>query len=563
MHTPHHRRIDALFVGYEDQENLGLRSIIATLEAEGFHAALQPYVPGDPSGVLAAIEAHAPDLVGFSIIFQYTLDEFAELTAALREAGVQAHFTVGGHFASLRPREVLGALLHVDSVVRFEGELTTADLLRKIHQPKAWPSIEGLVFRRGSEVVVNPPHPLISDLDRLPPPVRSHPRSLPRGIRVASLLASRGCLYDCSFCSIRQFYGSAPGPLRRIRAPESVVAEMRDLFERDGVRFFIFQDDDFATKSRQQRQWVDAFVRRLDEAGLTGRVRWKISCRVDDVDEDIIARCHDHGLVAVYLGVESGSPAGLQTLNKHVTVEQNLAAIETLKKIGVAFDMGFMLFDPDSTIDTIQENIDFLRWVTADGTCPANFCKMLPYAGTPIEARLRKEGRLKGTVSQPDYEFLDPRLDWYALYAAKAFRFRNFDRLGLVERLRLVQFDQVLAEAFEAAPWVNEYKNALRELTARANAVALDALEDALRFVAARDVHSLIADWPLLGYLADRKWRAETEIQHELDRVLAIYSPELLQAFAEEFSHRLAKGQFGGGPYSLPSRSATSATRSR
>lgn len=242
----------------------------------------------------------------------------------------------------------------------------------------------------------------------------------------------------------------------------------------------------------------------------------------------------------------------MQTLNKRVTVEQNLAAIETLKKIGVAFDMGFMLFDPDSTIDTIQENIDFLRWVTADGACPANFCKMLPYAGTPIEARLRREGRLKGAVSQPDYDFLDPRLDWYALYAAKVFRFRNFDRLGLVERLRLAQFDRVLAQTFEAASYVDEYEGALRELTARMNAVALDALEDGLHFVAARDVDSLVADWSLLGYFADREWQAETEIQHALDRVLAIYNPELLQAFAEEFSRRFAEEKLGGGLTDLP-----------
>jgi anaerobic magnesium-protoporphyrin IX monomethyl ester cyclase len=387
---------------------------------------------------------------------------------------------------------------------------------------------------------------LIADLDTLSLPVRNPSPPLNRGIRAASLLASRGCLYNCSFCSIRQFYGSAPGPLRRVRAPEAVVAEMRDLFERYGVRFFMFQDDDFAAKSPRQRRWVDAFLRTLDRAGLTRQVRWRIACRVDEVDEELFTHCRDHGLIAVYLGVESGSPAGLRTLNKRVTVEQNLAAVETLKRIGVAFEMGFMLFDPDSTISTIQENIDFLRQATGDGVCPANFCKMLPYAGTPIEARLRKEGRLKGNMSQPDYDFLDPRIGWYALFAAKVFRFRNFDRLGLVERLRFARFDQVLAREFEAAPWADEYGEAVRELTARLNAVALDVLEKGLRFVAKRDVDGVIADWPLLGYLADQEWQAEVEIQHALDRVLAIYSPELRQAAAEEFSRRLMAGQLRG-----------------
>jgi anaerobic magnesium-protoporphyrin IX monomethyl ester cyclase len=541
MHIHNRRPIDALFVGYEDQENLGLRSIIATLEKQGFHTVLKPYIPKNALDVLSAVEDYTPDLVGFSIIFQYTLDEFAELTAILRQADVHAHFTVGGHFPSLRPREVLDALPHIDSVVRFEGELTTVELLHHLRHPEAWASIKGLAFRRGNEVVINSPRPLISDLDALPQPFRSKTPSVPRGIRVASILASRGCLYNCSFCSIRQFYGSAPGPLRRIRSPEAVVAEIRTLYERDGVRFFIFQDDDFAAKSQKQRQWIEKFLHVLNEANLTRKVGWKISCRVDDIDENLIARCIDHGLIAVYLGVESGNPSGLQTLNKRVTVEQNLKAIETLKRLGVAFDMGFMLFDPDSTIETIKENINFLRQVTADGTCPANFCKMLPYAGTPIEKRLMEEGRLKGTVSQPDYDFIDPRLDWYFLYVSIVFRFRNFDELGLVERLRLARFDQLLAHAFEIIPRDSDYKNALYSLTAKANSIALDSLENILRFVEARNIENIKADWPLLSTLANRQWQADIEIQYALDRIFSTYNPDLLRVFSDVFSRRFTK----------------------
>jgi radical SAM superfamily enzyme YgiQ (UPF0313 family) len=530
--------IDALFIGFESQENLGLRSITALLKKEGFRIALEPYKPGDPSNVIDAVKTYAPRLIGFSIIFQFTLNKFAELVAILRKSGVAAHFTVGGHFPSLRPKEVLNALPQVDSVVRFEGEFTVVELLRKLYQPESWHAIDGLAFRRGSEIVLNTPRELISDLDSLPPPTRSQPHFLTRGIRVASMLASRGCLYNCSFCSIRQFYESPPGRLKRIRKPEAVETEMRDIHERCGVTFFNFQDDDFSAKSPQQRRWVEAFLNVLKKTGLAERVKWKISCRVDDVDKDLFVRYRDHGLIAVYLGVESGNSTGLKTLNKHVTVEQNLEAIETLKEIGLAFNMGFMLFDPDSTIETVQKNIDFLRQVTGDGTCPVNFCKMLPYAGTPIEKRLQKEGRLKGTLSQPDYDFLDPRLDWYALFTATVFRFHNFDPLGLVERLGTALFDKVLVQAFEDRPWVKEYEKVLQELTAQANAAALETLEKGLRFAASRDVDTLKADWSLLGCLARKEWRVEIEIQKKLDRVLKVYNPDLLQSFAKEYSRR-------------------------
>ncbi|MGE5533650.1 MAG: B12-binding domain-containing radical SAM protein [Bacillota bacterium] len=543
MPTLNPQHTDAVFIGYEDQENLGLRSIMATLEANGFSTALVPYIPGNSQDILCAIKDYSPKLVGFSIIFQYSLDEFIELASALRKVGVNAHFTVGGHLPSLRPAEVLESMPQIDTVVRFEGEFTTLELLRNLQHKEKWRSIKGLAFRVNNEIVINPPRPLIDNLDSLSQSqlLKRQARTLTRGIRSVSMLASRGCLHNCSFCSIRQFYGGAPGILRRTRRPEAVVAEMKSLFEADGVRLFIFQDDDFAAKTPQQRLWVDNFLQAMDDEHLTGLVRWKISCRVDDVEKEIFARLRDYGLMMVYLGVESGNPAGLKTLNKHVTVEQNEQAVNVLKSIDLAFDMGFMLFDPDSTVSTIRENIDFLKQITGDGTCPANFCKMLPYAGTPIEERLKKEGRLKGTISNPDYDFIDPRLDWYSLYIAMTFRFRNFDRLGLVERLRTARFDQLLAQAFEPSSKNKNYKMALRKITARANAVALDYLERALSFVESRDVKTLLADWSLLSNLADPQWSAEVEIQQDLDRILREYNQDLLRVFADEFSRRISQ----------------------
>ncbi len=534
------KSVDALFIGFEDQENLGLRSIVSYLRTQGCTSTLLPFKRGHIPAVVQDVRAYSPRLVGFSIIFQYSVGDFAELALALRQAGVRAHFTAGGHFPTLRPSEVMEEIPQLDSVVRFEGELTTADLLRHLANPEMWPSIPGIAFRRRGKVLVNTPRPLVPNLDALPPPHRDKPRSLSRGVRTASLLASRGCLYNCTYCSIRQFYGGAPGSLRRVRSPKAVIAEMLDLWKNNGVRFFIFQDDDFAAKSTKQRQWVEVFLEELERSDLTAHVRWKISCRADDVEKSLMAQCHSHGLIAVFLGIESGNPAGLRTCNKRITVEQNIAAIELLKSVGITFNMGFMLFDPDSTIDTVRQNLDFLRHVAGDGSCPVNFCKMLPYAGTPIEKRLALENRLKGSISQPDYDFLDPRLDWYALFAAMACRHRNFDPLGLVERLGVAKIDQILAQEFESAEWALEYSSKLRAITAKANNNVLEALDDALQFVEVREVKEILADWSLLGIISERLWQKDVDLQNELDQILAVYSPDLLKGFSEEFHRRVS-----------------------
>ena len=103
-------RTDVLLVGYDKQENLGLRSILANLRSLGYRAELAPFAPGCNESILAATRSLKPRLIGFSLIFQYTLEEFGQLMRELRHNGVDAHFTAGGHFPTLRPKETLALL---------------------------------------------------------------------------------------------------------------------------------------------------------------------------------------------------------------------------------------------------------------------------------------------------------------------------------------------------------------------------------------------------------------------------------------------------------------------
>jgi radical SAM superfamily enzyme YgiQ (UPF0313 family) len=82
----------------------------------------------------------------------------------------------------------------------------------------------------------------------------------------------------------------------------------------------------------------------------------------------------DAGLFLVYMGLESGSEQGLETLAKGVDVQQNLAAVRVLKELGLTFEFGFMLFDPSTTFASIRDNIAFLRAIVGDGSNAAVFC---------------------------------------------------------------------------------------------------------------------------------------------------------------------------------------------
>jgi anaerobic magnesium-protoporphyrin IX monomethyl ester cyclase len=234
----------------------------------------------------------------------------------------------------------------------------------------------------------------------------------------------------------------------------------------------------------------------------------------------------------VYLGVESGSQMGLRTLNKHVTVDQNLAAIELLKKMGLTTGLGFMLFDPSTTFETIQENIAFLRMAASDGAFPINFCKMLPYAGTPIEETLRQQGRLTGSLARPDYDFLDPRVDLYAALTHRIFAHRNFDALGLANRLTLAHADQALNRSLGICPPREEDKRILWEITARSNASVLATLEALLPIAQAEPDGQVVLD------LAMSEWECESASIIALDDLLLESDPELLQFFGLDILER-------------------------
>ena len=131
------------------------------------------------------------------------------------------------------------------------------------------------------------------------------------------------------------------------------------------------------------KAWVAELADEIRARGLHERAIWKISCRAEYVETDLFSRLRDAGLYLVYMGLESGSEEGLEVLNKRISVDTNLHAVQTLKDLDLLVEYGFMLFDPSSTFDSIKANVEFLRAILADGSGGAVFCRMLPYGARP------------------------------------------------------------------------------------------------------------------------------------------------------------------------------------
>ena len=473
-----------MLIGYQDEENLGLGYLSATLRRFGYRVLVYNF-NAEREEILAAARHERPLVIGLSLIFQFYLTRFAELVRTLREGGVACHLTIGGHFPSLSWQPTLEMIPELDSVVRFEGEVTLLELADMLSTGGEWRGIAGLAWRDDAGGIVSAPlRPLIHDLDSLPYPDRTQIERAFLGRRSTHILASRGCIRTCSFCSIHMFYRAAPGKVVRTRDPAHVADEIELLHERDHISLFLFQDDDFPVYGVKWQRWAGNFCDELHRRGLVGRILWKISCRADAVDEALFARMRDAGLYLVYMGLESGNDEGLETLNKRITVEQNLKAVATLKRLGIDFAFGFMLFEPATTFEMVRQDLDFLRAIVGDGCTAATFCRMVPYDGTPIKDELIRQGRFRGDVCNPYYDFLDPRLDKFCYELGDLLNVSGWVHglESVSQQLNMAWSElAVMERLFPRLPGIAGYRKRLRAITKNSNALLFRVVDDISR----------------------------------------------------------------------------------
>ncbi|MCW4044222.1 MAG: B12-binding domain-containing radical SAM protein [Candidatus Bathyarchaeota archaeon] len=499
-------------IGYDDEENLGLRSIAAYLDKHNVKVSIEAYKKKASAQTLKHIRESKPRLVGFSLIFQPMFMEFAALLKYLRLNGVTAHFTMGGHFPTIQCEKTLELIPELDTVVRHEGEVTLLDLFRNLDNADKWIEIKGIAFRKNGKICLTSPRPLIEDLDSLPFPVRRCKVQKYRGVSACSILASRGCYYNCSFCSVRQFYGTAPGSKRRARSPSNVAEEMQQLFKK-GMRIFKFVDDDLGMKTQVQKDWISNFASELRTRGIGDKILWRISNRVDELDLECLRMLEEVGLAFVYMGIESGSNQGLRICNKHYSVKDIYNALEILAEAAVRFDYGFMMLTPGTTFESIEEDLEFLKNLTANGRAIVHFTKMLPYAGTAIEQQLKDAGRLEGTLDYPTYRYLDPRLNLMEAFLVKTFHEAIFGESALVNQLRMLLFDiEVIKKFYPEKYRLSEYAEAVKNAVTRYNESAIETIEMALKFMRQHSYDDILYYWDALDFLTQQELAAQSKV---------------------------------------------------
>jgi anaerobic magnesium-protoporphyrin IX monomethyl ester cyclase len=390
-------------------ESLGLKYLAAVLRQHEVEVSVfEPTLLGwDVQDTVKAIVSHGCDILGISVQFSHGLSNAVEVMREVKSS-INPHITVGGHFATFHYNELLETIPYLDTVVRFEGEETLVELVRCLNQPSAWSNVLGLAYRDNTAVRATPPRPLIQNLDSLPFPERDATSRL-AGDPHYGMIASRGCLLCCSFCSVPFFYNEPQGSRWRVRSPHNVVDEIEMLVSCYGAQEISFFDDNFIGSNKFGRKRAAQIAQAILDRRLS--IRWSIECRVDDVDRELFETLIAAGLQHVNLGIESGVQSVLDGFKKLTTVEENRNAINLVRELGLSAYYHYIMFNPNTTLDELDLSLDFIK-ECGIGSFSVIANRLDLYKGTTEFYKVEKEGRLIKRGYEYGFRFLDPAVEY-------------------------------------------------------------------------------------------------------------------------------------------------------
>jgi phosphonoacetaldehyde methylase len=359
------------------------------------------------------IEDFRPDLVGMTCLWASSAPVIRDLTAMIKQIDPAILTVIGGAAPTYSAESFFEEDPHLDFIALGEGEYTFRDLLARLCTGEDLTDVDGLAYRMPDGALhVSPRTAFIDDLDELPFPARDlvpleryfeigRPQSLSsKSRRNTSFMSSRGCTARCIFCSSTKFWG---GTLR-VRSPENVLAEMRELKERYGVEELQFVDDNLTSNRKAAMQIFEMMVR--EKLGFhwstpNGIAIWTMTPQMVDLMK--AAGCYE-----VTLAFESGVQEVLTDIvKKPLRLAQAVDATAYVKSVGIRTNAFFIVGFPGETLDQMRQTFRFARTVKVDS---AAFYVATPLPGTELLQICEEKGYLPKGFKFEDANYSRPML---------------------------------------------------------------------------------------------------------------------------------------------------------
>ena len=340
-----------------------------------------------------------PDIVGISCSYSAQYENAAMVAKLVKKVNKGAITFIGGSYHSAMPKEGLKDD-NIDYVFIGEAENTIIDVLDYLQGKKDLAKIDGIAFRQDKEIIVNPKTKFIDNLDELPFPARhlfkfekyiTYDTSYTIRKPHATMVTSRGCPYDCTFCSIHPIWGYK----FRARSPKNIADEIEFLEKEYGIKEIYFLDDIINfDRSRMMAICDEIINRKIDIKFVTLN-----GIRVDRLDRELLVKMKEAGCTTLMCSVESADEF---ILNKVIRKNSNLAKvidnIKIMNEIGIRTVGYFIVGMPGDTEESIMKSADlaveldlwdafFAIAVPLPGTHLWKMCKENKYVDEDIDTK--------------------------------------------------------------------------------------------------------------------------------------------------------------------------------
>ena len=369
--------------------------------------------------------SHSPDVVGISAK-TINIHNAGEIAGELKSEGYVGPIVVGGAQITALPAETLGRFRAIDYGVIGEGEIAFLEVVENIKLKKPVRDVRGVVWRNGIEqTVVNPPRPLMEDLDQLPFPAWDLLVDFPDGyphnaletkrLPSASIITSRGCPFQCTFCD-RAVFGSRV----RQHSAEYTLGMIRHLQEVYGIRDLMILDDNFMLDKGKLFTICDTIrEERMD-------LSWFCQGHVKFMTDDRLAKMRDAGCWFVEMGIESGCDRILKLIKKNTNKAEIAEAVRRAHKAGLKVKGNFIFGLPTETIESLEETTQFAASIDLS-YFQQNFMTLWP--GCEIARNAERYGHVEtdwDRLSDKRITFIPSGLSAEDLLKASKAAFRRF-----------------------------------------------------------------------------------------------------------------------------------------
>jgi len=371
--------VNAPWVGKAIYPPLGLAYLAAVLDRKGIENDL---IDSEAKGYSVPqlekeVKKRNPEIICLTGTTP-SIESVFRCARALKKSLPQSTILIGGPHASALPEDCINRD-GIDIVIVGEGEMTIVELVAALDSGAPLKGVKGLCYKENGKTVMTSPRELIEDINSIPFPARYKldldkyvgSIGLPKVGRIATVMTSRGCPYQCTYCSSHIIW---KGRLR-MRSAENVLQELEELVERYHVKAIMFKDDTLAVNKQRLKDICRGMMDRKMN------LLWSCSSRVDNVNKELLELMHRAGCRLIEFGFESGSQRVLDRMKKGTSLDQARQAVKWCKEIGISINGFFMIGNPQETIEDVEKTIEFAKELNPDN---AQWAITTPYPGTQM-----------------------------------------------------------------------------------------------------------------------------------------------------------------------------------